>query len=379
MSDHYLYLCEEEKMAEMICSLCNAKMEYDSFTSAYVCQVCGHSVSAKNAEAEAPASESVSASAPATSPASAFAPELSSSLDTAFASEPDPFGFSTQTDEFSFESSAFDIPSLTEDISLEPAPTPVPVETLAQTVSPEPAPAEAPAPIEEPAPAPAPTPAQAEAPAPAIDPTRVEDTAPAPAPDPVPTPIPVLVQPSYKAAENSEGAELIRQVKASMADQKYENAAEFLSVLNKRKIQFASLYPQTFLLTLLCGYQVNSLGELFAKIGKNGYALKKLVERPGWMEFTKALELEDRELFPDIFEYSVICCAFSGEADQILGKKNTPTTARVHIPDSSGDRKNAFEVALATTMTRLAGGEDLVPRSMELFKRIKTIEKAILA
>ena len=364
-------------MAEMICSLCNAKMEYDSFTSAYVCQVCGHSVSAKNAEAEAAASKSVSASAPAASPAPAFAPELTSSLETAFSSDSDPFGISAQTDAFSFDSSAFEVPSLTEDISLESAPAPMvapmSVEAPAQTVAHEPAPIEEPAPAPVSEPAPAPSPAQTEAPA------QVEASAPAPAPEPAPMPIPSPVLPFNKPAENSEGAELIRQVKASMADQKYENAAEFLSVLNKRKIQFASLYPQTFLLTLLCGYQVNSLGELFAKIGKNGYALKKLVERPGWMEFTKALELEDRELFPDIFEYSVICCAFSGEADQILGKKNTPTTARVHIPDSSGNRKNAFEVALATTMTRLAGGEDLVPRSMELFKRIKTIEKAILA
>ena len=300
-------------MAEMICSLCNAKMEYDSFTSAYVCQVCGHSVSAKNAEAEAPASEPVSASAPAP----AFAPELTSSLETAFASEPDPLGISVQIEAFSFE----------------------------------------------PEPAPAPTPAP--------------EPAPAPEPDPMPIPSPVL--PFNKPAGNSEGAELIRQVKAFMADQKYENAADVLSVLNKRKIQFASLYPQTFLLTLLCGYQANSIGEIFSKIGKNGYALKKLVERPGWMEFTKALELENREFFPDIFEYSVICCAFSGEADLILGRKSTPATSRVHIPDSSDKRKNAFEVALATTMTRLAGGEDLVPRSMELFKRIKTIEKAILA
>lgn len=306
-------------MAEMICSLCNAKMEYDSFTSAYVCQVCGHSVSAKNAEAEAPASEPVSASAPAP----AFAPELTSSLETAIASEPDPLGISMQTEAFSFE--------------------------------PEPAPA--------PTPAPEPAPAQMEA--------------PAPVPTPMPIPSPVL--PFNKPAGNSEGAELIRQVKAFMADQKYENAADVLSVLNKRKIQFASLYPQTFLLTLLCGYQANSIGEIFSKIGKNGYALKKLVERPGWMEFTKALELENREFFPDIFEYSVICCAFSGEADLILGRKSTPATSRVHIPDSSDKRKNAFEVALATMMTRLAGGEDLVPRSMELFKRIKTIEKAILA
>ncbi len=286
-------------MAEMICSLCNANMEYDSFTSAYVCLVCGHSVPAKNAEPEAPASESVSASA--TSPATAFAPE----------------------------------PAL----------------------SPEPEPAPAPTPAPEPAPA--------------------QMEAPAPEPDPMPIPSPVL--PFNKPAGNSEGAELIRQVKAFMADQKYENAADVLSLLNKRKIQFASLYPQTFLLTLLCGYQANSIGEIFSKIGKNGYALKKLVERPGWMEFTKALELENREFFPDIFEYSVICCAFSGEADLILGRKSTPATSRVHIPDSSDKRKNAFEVALATTMTRLAGGEDLVPRSMELFKRIKTIEEAILA
>ncbi|MBO7564253.1 MAG: hypothetical protein J6T40_05325 [Clostridiales bacterium] len=286
-------------MAEMICSLCNAKMEYDSFTSAYVCQVCGHSVSAKNAEAEAPASEPVSASA--TSPATAFVPEPALS--------PEP----------------------------EPAPAPIP--------------------------APEPAPAQMEA----------------PASGPTPMPIPSPVLPFNKPAGNSEGAELIRQVKVFMADQKYENAADVLSVLNKRKIQFASLYPQTFLLTLLCGYQANSIGEIFSKIGKNGYALKKLVDRPGWMEFTKALELENREFFPDVFEYCVICCAFSGEADLILGRKSTPATSRVHIPDSSDKRKNAFEVALATTMTRLAGGEDLVPRSIELFKRIKTIEEAILA
>ena len=102
--------------------------------------------------------------------------------------------------------------------------------------------------------------------------------------------------------------EMLIKARAAMREAKYEQAVTILSELRKKRFYFA----QTYILMMLCGYQVNSTTELLSKISQNASALRKLGERADWQDLTSALRADQRKYVSYVIEYCAIEIVLSG-------------------------------------------------------------------
>ncbi|MBP5186952.1 MAG: hypothetical protein J6040_07845 [Clostridiales bacterium] len=209
-------------MAEMICSLCGEKMNFDDFTKAWVCPVCGHSVR-EDAEPATPAPEA------------------------------------------------------------EPAPAPAAEETPAAEVT------------------------------------------------------------AKKLPSHGPGADVIRQARAALAEEQYEQALQIIADLKKKHLQ----YPRTFLITLFCGYQAGSTQSVLEKASSSSALLQKVAERADWKDLAMSLPSDQRDYVKNVIEYCAMGIVLLGDAKKIVygvAPKSPPPTRKVQSAFSKMDEEEVHNM-----------------------------------
>ncbi|MBO4687400.1 MAG: hypothetical protein J5636_02705 [Clostridiales bacterium] len=155
--------------------------------------------------------------------------------------------------------------------------------------------------------------------------------------------------------------ERLKRAKDALQSREFEKAMKDLNELRKKRFFF----PQTYILTMLCGYQVCSTEELLNKYSENVPAICKIAERADWRDLAMALPREQRKYIALVIEYCAIEVVLSGNAKMILqrasgqGKKRVSTFARmdeedVHNMERAESLKKARGSQFGKTISEMA-------------------------
>ncbi len=276
-------------MAEKVCPLCGATMAFDDFTHAWVCSECGKSiVDSCGSSQPAPIATPIAADPiPAPAPADAPTPVINPAPDAAPLNAP---------------------------IS---APAPEAPNTDTKALAPEP---------EVPAPAPRPAPGiRAFAGASATrTATGTRSTFAAPRPKPTKTPQPKGPGPGY---------ETITKARSLIAGRQFEQASKLLYDLKKKNLQIA----RSYILSMLCSYQVCTMPDLLTKISGSSIQLQKFADRPDWQIVSGALPGSRRVFVSDVIEFCVLTIALMGDAKKVINRtagNNSPHLSSISRMDS---------------------------------------------
>ena len=321
-------------MADKVCPLCGAAMAFDDFTHAWVCSECGKSIADSSGSSQ-PAPDATPLNAPIPAPVSADAPTpVTSPAPASILKSP-----SVEVAHPDAKALA-PAPVVPAEIPAPEAPVEVPANTI---------PTDTPAPVQESAnTAPSTTPQTSPAPSAVTQPAATPRPAPgisafaaASAPRTAPG-----ARPAFPSARRSTkpvktpqpkgpgpGYETITKARSLIAGRQFEQASKLLYDLKKKNLQIA----RSYILSMLCSYQVCTMPDLLTKISGSSIQLQKFADRPDWQIVSGALPGSRRVFVSDVIEFCVLTIALMGDAKKVINRtagNNSPHLSSISRMDS---------------------------------------------
>ncbi len=320
-------------MAEKVCPLCGAAMAFDDFTHAWVCSECGKSIADSSGSSQ-PASDATPLNAPIPAPAPADAPT------PVISPAPASILKSPSVELVPPDAEALDPESVVPSVATTPVPPPS-------------APVVQPAPVAQPAReaavhAPETTPQTSPAPSAVTQPAATARPAPgisafaaASAPRTAPGARPAFpsARRSTKPAKTPQpkgpgpGYETITKARSLIAGRQFEQASKLLYDLKKKNLQIA----RSYILSMLCSYQVCTMPDLLTKISGSSIQLQKFADRPDWQIVSGALPGSRRVFVSDVIEFCVLTIALMGDAKKVINRtagNNSPHLSSISRMDA---------------------------------------------